>query len=364
MKCSYCGGENDKEKGQCLFCGETVGVENAKKKQLASASVTEKKELNLTTNTILASADFMDDDALVNLGKAFLNGVGQEKDYEASYQLFYKAAQKGNSEAMFYVAEQTSKGYGVSVDIKNAIWWYLQAARTGSKQAQSVLAETFKSEMPVQKDESVYSENSRLKEAVLKVRPFCVEITAFTDKKNAGAGSGCIISPTYILTNYHVIEDKRIKKPHKIISMRFHESTGEEKPHPLKVVAHNAKEDIAVCEFDDGTKINADNFPKLIDAHTLELGDELFTIGNMLGRGLGLSTGVVAKEIEFNVYGKSEAIRTNMSINGGNSGGAVFDFDGNIIGLITFTPPSEDGNSRAHGISYAVTSNTISKMFE
>ena len=362
-KCNWCGGANENAYGDCKWCEKPLNAVTAAAKPAAAAPKDESETIGPAAQAVLAAADFMNADALLNTGKAFLNGVGYEKNRAVSYQLFYKGAQKGDPEAMFHLAQQLEKGLGTTTDLERAVWWYIQAARAGSKAARAVLAENLKSELPVEAEEKACGAGGKLKDAVLKVRPFCVEITACSGSKYDSSGSGCIISPTHVLTNHHVIVNKRTGKPHTEISLRFHESVGDTRCLPLEVAAYDAREDIAICVFADGGRVEADGFPRFVDARSLELGDEVFTIGNALGRGLALSAGVIAKEVEYNSYGKSEVIRTDMSVNGGNSGGGLFDLNGNIAGLITFVPLDQNDNCKASGMSYAVTSNTIAKFF-
>lgn len=362
MKCGYCGGENENGRGACIYCEKPFGGQAAAGAAAPTAESGNVKP-SATAETVLAGIDFMNAETLVKLGKTFLTGVGGEVDFSVSYRLFYKGALKGDAEAMLYLARQLERGQGVPADFQNALWWYVQAAKTGSTEARMVLAESMKAELPMQAEAEVTDKNARLKSAVMKVRPFCVEISALSGGSYDSSGSGCLISPELLMTNAHVVIDKSTGRPHKEISFRFHQSVGVKGKQIIEVAACDAAEDIAICRLAGGAKVQAEAFPQFVDAHSLSWGDEVFTIGNALGRGLALSFGVIAKDIEYNAYGKSEVLQTDMSINGGNSGGALFDLDGNIAGLMTFVP-CDSTCTKAYGMSYAVTSNTAVKFFQ
>ena len=360
-KCYYCKAENSDANAECEFCGKNLRAPNCA--AAGEAAPTPSRPISPMAQKLLDSMSFMNAAALLSTGKAFYSGVMQEKNFEAGYQFFYAAAIKGDAEAMFYVAKQLERGEGVACDPKKALWWYIQAAKGGSSEARMVLSELTNGAVSFEPEEAVCSKKTGLKGIIERVKPFCVEINAFSGEDDGASGTGCILSPEYILTNAHVVLDKNTKKPYKNISLRFCESVGNRKSHAITVIGYEPTEDIAVCCFKDGGKIEAGGFPKLRDAHTLTMGDEVFTIGNALGRGLALSTGVISREVVEESFGKAEVLQADMTINGGNSGGALFDMDGNVVGLMTFVACSSKG-VEAQGMSYAITSNTISKMFE
>lgn len=363
-KCNHCGAEMASGAYVCDACGERQTFSQST--DPAKPPAPKQTEPNAAAKMLLSSIDFMSVEELLNAGKMYYSGAGgQQQNFEVSFKLFHAAAIKGSALAMYYVAEHMAKGY-VKADTRDAIWWYVQSSKAGCTEARMVLSEALRTELPIVEEKKVLEQSGGLSDAVKKVRRFCVEIFASSGERSGSSGSGCIISPEYIITNHHVVFNENQNRLHRDLTMNFHPAVGDKYSYRLKVVASDEREDIAVCTFMDKITLEEDDFPELRDAHSLDVGEKVFTIGNALGRGLALSAGVVAKEVEYNKYGKSEVIRTDMSINGGNSGGPLFDRRGNMVGLMTFVlnDMSSKNKTTAYGLSYAITSNTIAKLFE
>lgn len=357
FKCENCGAYIKSGQKVCRFCGtELRSFSKENKNPTVKNNQQEQENFSDVEKTILASAEFMDKTAQLKLGKVYLYGLGVEKNEKIARHLLTSAALKGSGEAMYLYAKLMEKE-----NFEKALWWYVQAAKNGSVEAQNTLGERLGGHIVESDGKQEARPTNEFKQVVNTVRPFCVELSCSSSSNNASRGTGCIISPRFIITNAHVIINESTNAPHKRIMLDFNESVKAERTE-VKVVAYDVKEDIALCVFVNGEVDNKLKFPQFFDAHAVECGDKVFTIGNALGRGLALSSGVVSREVQKNAYNKAEVLQTDMSINGGNSGGALFNDSGNIIGMMTFTPLSE--NLRAYGMSFAVTSNTISEFIE
>ncbi len=350
--CSNCASIIDKKSKICSFCGIALHCNSTEEKDVITKKENEVQiELSDAEKSIIASAEFMERSFLLRLGKAYAEGLGVEKNNRMTSYLLYSAAIKGSGEAMYRYARLIEKE-----NFDKSLWWYKQAAKNGSIEAQNTLMERLSAYVQYNNCQHYTNELNELKHITNLVRPFCVEITCSSSSSNASRGTGCIIGPDFILTNAHVILDDNTNQPYKRIMINFNELISEERAE-IKVVAYDTKEDIALCVFID-CKLNEKlKYPNFGDCHSLECGDKVFTLGNALGKGLALSSGVVSREVQKNAYGKSEVLQTDMSINGGNSGGALFNYGGEIVGMMTFMPMSE--NTRAYGMSFAVTSNTM-----
>jgi len=136
-----------------------------------------------------------------------------------------------------------------------------------------------------------------------------------------GIGSGFIISPDgYILTNAHVVDG--VKEVHVKLTDR--------REFTAKVVGTDAKTDVALI------KIDAKNLPtvRIGSAKNVEVGQWVVAMGSPFGFENSLTAGVVsAKSRSLPGDGYVPFIQTDVAVNPGNSGGPLFDMNGNVIGI-------------------------------
>lgn len=158
-----------------------------------------------------------------------------------------------------------------------------------------------------------------------------------------GLGSGVIVSPDgYILTNNHVIEGADELKV----------SLADGRDFLAKVIGSDPKTDIAVI------RIEAEELPfvTLADSDKLRVGDVVFAVGNPLGIGQTVTMGIVSAKnrnvrILEDVGGYEDFIQTDAAINMGNSGGALVDARGRLVGVNSAIISPSRGNI---GIGLAV----------
>ncbi len=163
-----------------------------------------------------------------------------------------------------------------------------------------------------------------------------------------GLGSGVIISEDgYILTNNHVIEGERGDNVDKI-----EVSLADGRKFEAELVGSDPQTDVAVL------KIAEEGLPfiKMANSDNLKVGDVVFAVGNPMGVGLTVTMGIVsAKErSSLNILGGKSYenfIQTDASINMGNSGGALVDSKGRLIGVNTAILSRSGGNI---GIGFAI----------
>ncbi|MCB1119981.1 MAG: Do family serine endopeptidase [Verrucomicrobiae bacterium] len=165
-----------------------------------------------------------------------------------------------------------------------------------------------------------------------------------------GAGSAVIItSDGYIVSNNHVVTGGSENVADEIV-VRLDDN----QEFNAKVVGRDAKTDIAVL------KIEAKGLPAitLADSDKVQVGDIVFAIGNPLGVGKTVTSGIVSavdRAIGITGEGGYESfIQTDASINPGNSGGALIDAQGRLIGINSAILSQSGG---ADGIGFAVSSN-------
>ncbi len=171
-----------------------------------------------------------------------------------------------------------------------------------------------------------------------------------THKVPQGVGSGVILNANgYIITNNHVISNQQGGVADEIL-VRL--SSGKE--YKARVVGRDSKTDVAVL------KVNAKglSFAKVANSEQAKVGDVVFAIGNPMGVGLTVTSGIIsAKNRNIGVYGMDgyeNFIQTDASINPGNSGGALVDIKGRLIGINSAIVSRSGGNV---GIGFAIPSN-------
>lgn len=156
-------------------------------------------------------------------------------------------------------------------------------------------------------------------------------------------GSGFIIDPSgYIVTNNHVIEDSDQ------ITVSLQDGT----QMAAKVVGRDTKTDLALLKVTPKKPLPATHFG---DSDKARVGDWVIAIGDPFGIGSTVTAGIVsARNRNINAGPYDDFIQTDAPINRGNSGGPLFDVDGNVIGINSqiYTP-----TGGSVGIGFAIPAN-------
>ena len=189
-------------------------------------------------------------------------------------------------------------------------------------------------------------------DTIVEIRSTIVTQSFFGQSEGEAIGSGVIISEDgYIVTNYHVIENASNLK---IIS-----ASGEE--YDATIIGSDERSDIAIV------KINATGlkYVSLADSDKLKLGQEVIAIGNPLGEGLSCCNGIIsalAKDIIIN-NNPMTVIQTNAAVNAGNSGGGLFNMNGDLVGVVNAkSSASYFDETSVEGMGYAIPSNNVAKI--
>ena len=171
-------------------------------------------------------------------------------------------------------------------------------------------------------------------------------------KKKVGTGSGVIISPDgYIITNYHVIEN----------SSEVIVTTNNNKEYEAKIVGFDEVTDIAVLKIDSNIDLDYIFFG---DSDSTLIGEWVLAVGNPYNLNSTVTAGIVSsKSRDLNEYDQKNQsfIQTDAAVNFGNSGGALVNIQGELIGINTLIQSMTGGYV---GYSFAVPSNTVRKIFE
>jgi serine protease Do len=142
--------------------------------------------------------------------------------------------------------------------------------------------------------------------------------------KRQGLGSGFIISTDgYVVTNYHVVD--------KADDISVILENGDK--YEAKVVGKDPKTDLALVKFNPKGKLEPVSFG---NSDKLRIGDWVIAIGNPFGLGYTVTAGIVsAKGRSLGLGAYDDFIQTDASLNPGNSGGPLFNLDGEVVGVNT-----------------------------
>ena len=173
---------------------------------------------------------------------------------------------------------------------------------------------------------------------------------------SAASGSGFIISADgYILTNHHVIEGSSA-----ITVAAFDGTT-----YDAKLIGYDESNDIAVL------KVEAQDLPPVVlgDSDNMNVGDSVVAIGNPLGElTFSLTAGAVSamnREVTLSSSVTMDLIQTDCAINSGNSGGALFNMYGEVIGITSakYSGTTTSG-ATIEGIGFAIPTDDVIMMLE
>ena len=168
-------------------------------------------------------------------------------------------------------------------------------------------------------------------------------------RKSSALGSGFIIDEKgIVITNNHVIQDSED------IVVRVN---GNEE-YKAKIIGADPLSDIAVLQIDSKEKFKPVQFG---DSDKARIGDWVIAIGNPLGLGGTVTSGIIsARNRTIGLSRYEDYIQTDASINSGNSGGPLFDMEGNVIGINTAIL----GQSGSIGIGFSIPSNSAKKVID
>lgn len=203
-------------------------------------------------------------------------------------------------------------------------------------------------------------ESSDYTQVISKAYNAVVEITSTVKQQSFfgvstgyALGSGVAVSEDgYIVTNNHVIENATE------VSVKLYNGESYE----AKLIGTDPKSDLAVLKIDAKDLY----FTAIADSSSLVLGQECIVIGNPLGEGISCSNGIISaleKEITINNYPMS-VIQTNAAVNEGNSGGGLFNMNGDLIGIVNAKSSTSSfmNSATIEGMGYAIPANTVKKI--
>ena len=272
----------------------------------------------------------------------------------------------------------------------NYLTGYEQSVQAASKEQITLLKSDKESDDSDSKEESTAKGSLDVSDIVEETMPSIVSITtksveevqsyygmfgqygAYSPEQREvqGSGSGIIIGKNdtelLIATNYHVVDGAET------LSVGFCDSTACE----AKVKGYDSEKDLAVVAVSlddiDSDTMNAISIATIGNSDNLKVGEQVVAIGNALGYGQSVTTGIVsAKNRQLNSddtvgdydsdsNSATNLIQTDAAINPGNSGGALLNMNGEVVGINS----AKLASTAVEGIGYAIPMSVAKPIIE
>ena len=167
------------------------------------------------------------------------------------------------------------------------------------------------------------------------------------------SGSGFALKDGYIVTNYHVIENAE--------SIWIHGIKGDfPTKYNAKVVATDKFNDIALLKVSDSNFTGFGTIPYNVKTSVSDVGEDIFVLGypliSTMGEEIKLTTGVISSRTGF--QGDVSLYQISAPIQPGNSGGPLFDYKGNLVGIVS------SKHTGAENVGYAIKTSYLRNLIE
>lgn len=187
--------------------------------------------------------------------------------------------------------------------------------------------------------------------SAIKIFP---ESISLSEKQNISwTGTGFALCNGYIATNYHVIDNAT--------SISITGINGDFSiDYSAVVVASDKTNDLAILKLSDASSPNFGPIPYSVTASTSDVGEDIFVLGYPLTTTMGdeikLTTGVISSKTGF--QGDIALYQISAPIQPGNSGGPLFDKNGNVIGIVSAK------HTGAENVGYAIKASYLKTLVE
>src|SRR2546425_8769557 len=197
------------------------------------------------------------------------------------------------------------------------------------------------------------STEAQQEDAIARIKPAVVELKG-TTAQGGQIGSGVIIdSKGDIVTNNHVVSGEQ-----SIEVVLYNGSTEQ-----AQLVGTDGADDLAVVRIAPFAHMTV---AQLGDSSRLVVGQEVLAIGNPLGITETVTGGIVSalnrSVTESTGTTISHSIQTDAAVNPGNSGGALINLQGQLVGIPTLTAVNTESDTAANGVSFAIPSNLVATI--
>ena len=162
-----------------------------------------------------------------------------------------------------------------------------------------------------------------------------------------------------LVSNAHLVSYKKngVYQEFKTFEIRF---SYENDYHEVSLIKYDLDEDISFLKFGNNENNISYSSIKTSDSDSLSYGNTVYAIGNALNHGLSITKGIISIptiNIEYNDYTR-KVIQCDLMINEGNSGGALLNEKGDLIGITTFRLKDSSYNV-IYGMAFAIPINTV-----
>ncbi|MBP5308865.1 MAG: trypsin-like peptidase domain-containing protein [Clostridia bacterium] len=198
-------------------------------------------------------------------------------------------------------------------------------------------------------------------------------------EKYKGAGAGVIMElddsgNAYIVTNFHVIYDKNDSDGYAdSVKVYVYGRELDSLAVEASLLGATANYDIAVLKVENSEIFRTSNLAaaEIADSNLVGAGDAIFTVGNPEADGLAITSGIVSVDSEYIQMTSPKDGRTGIeyrvmridaAVNGGNSGGGLFDLNGNLVGIVNAKIVSNEIDNIAYAIPSAIVGNVFKNI--
>lgn len=195
----------------------------------------------------------------------------------------------------------------------------------------------------IDKDETFY----------LKMYPTSSADPISSSEKQEWSGTGFALKNGYIVTNYHVIENAK--------SINVQGINGNfDKQYNATIVATDKYNDLALLQIADNSFKGFGTIPYNVKTTVSEVGEDIFVLGypltSTMGDEIKLTTGVISSKTGF--QGDVSLYQISAPIQPGNSGGPLFDYNGNLVGIVNAK------HKGAENVGYAIKTSYLKNLIE
>jgi S1-C subfamily serine protease len=187
----------------------------------------------------------------------------------------------------------------------------------------------------------------------LKMYPTSTSGSGLAASGSSWSGTGFALNNGYIATNYHVVENA------KSITIQGVAGNASEK-YTASVIATDKVNDLALIQIQDSNFKGFGQIPYRVKTSTSDVGEDVFVLGypltTTMGNEIKLTTGIISSKTGF--MGDVALYQISAPIQPGNSGGPLFDNQGNLIGIINAK------HTGAENVGYAIKASYLNNLVE